>query len=165
MRTTLVSVLAVLAQWGIPANAQPQAGTLPASSAVPNGYWAHPSTKRLFFLCRTPRTSARPPVFGQPAHAPGMGGLFSPFSITAPIPQNPPHPTLKFTLDGPPTAGKPASAGFPEIPQAQEFRAVFLQQAVIGTSQGCGLRARGNAGTTERYVDAANWTLGGVIFH
>ena len=28
MRTTLVSVLAVLAQWGIPANAQPQARAL-----------------------------------------------------------------------------------------------------------------------------------------
>ena len=100
MRTTLVSVLAVLAQWGISANAQPQAGTLPASSTVPNGYWAHPSTKRLFFFTSDTKKAARPPVFGQAAHAPGMGGLFPPFSITAPIPQNPPHPTLKFTSTG-----------------------------------------------------------------
>ena len=69
MRTTLVSVLAVLAQWGISANAQPQAGTLPASSTVPNGYWAHPSTKRLFFFTSDPNTTVQPPVFVKPAHA------------------------------------------------------------------------------------------------
>ena len=46
VRTTLVSVLAVLAQLGIPANAQSQGGTLPAWSAVPNGYWVHPQIGR-----------------------------------------------------------------------------------------------------------------------
>jgi hypothetical protein len=60
MRTTLVSVLAVLAQWGIPANAQPQAGALPAWSAVPNGYWVHPPTKRLFFFMSDPKNIGQP---------------------------------------------------------------------------------------------------------
>jgi tetratricopeptide (TPR) repeat protein len=118
MRTTLVSVLAVLAQWGIPANAQPQAGALPAWSAAPNGYWVHPPTKRLFFFMSDPKNIGRPPVFGQPAHAPGTGGFFRPFSITGPIPQNPPPSNPEISLDGPPTAGKSAPAGFPEIPQA-----------------------------------------------
>ena len=94
MRTTVVSVLAVLAQWGIPANAQPQAGALPAWSAVPNGYWAHPPTRRLFFFMSDPKNIGRPLVVGRPAQAPGMGSFFRPFSITGPIPQNPPHPTL-----------------------------------------------------------------------
>jgi hypothetical protein len=96
MRTFMVSVLAVLAQWGIPANAQTQPGALPAWSAVTNGYGAHPPTKRLFFFMSDPKNSGRPPVFGQAAHAPSTGGFFRPFSITGPIPQNPPHPTLKF---------------------------------------------------------------------
>ena len=100
MRTTLVSVLAVLAQWGIPASAQSQGGTLPAWSAVPNGYSVHPPTKRLFFFMSDPKNIGQPPVFGRPAHAPGTGGFFRPFSITGPIPQNPPIPTLKFPSTG-----------------------------------------------------------------
>jgi hypothetical protein len=100
MRTTLVSVLAVLAQLGISANAQSQGGTLPAWSTVPNGYWAHPPTKRLFFFMSDPKNIGRPAVFGQPAHAPDTGGFFRPFSFTGPIPQNPPDPTLKFPLTG-----------------------------------------------------------------
>jgi len=100
MRMTLVSVLAVLSQWGFPANAQQQAGALPAWPTVPNGYWAHPPTKRLFFFMSDPKNIGRPPVFVQPAHAPGMGRFFRPFSITGLIPQNPPHPTLKFPSTG-----------------------------------------------------------------
>src|ERR1035437_5546876 len=100
MRTMLVSVLAVLAQLGIPANAQSQGGALPAWSAVPNGYWVHPPTKRLFFFMSAPKNIGQPPVFGRPAHAPGTGGFFRPFSITGPIPQNPPPPTLKFPSTG-----------------------------------------------------------------
>src|ERR1017187_4151779 len=63
MRTTLVSVLAVLAQLGIPANAQSQGGTLPAWSAVPNGDWVHPPTTRLFFFMSDPKNIGQPPVF------------------------------------------------------------------------------------------------------
>ena len=66
MRTTLVSVLAVLAQWGILANAQPQAGALPAWPAATNGYLAHPPTKRLFFFMSDPKNIGRPAVFGRP---------------------------------------------------------------------------------------------------
>jgi hypothetical protein len=100
MRTTLVSVLAVLAQLAIPANAQSQAGALPAWSAGPNGYWVHPLTKRLFFFMSDPKNIGQPPVFGRPGNTPGTGGFFRPFSITGPIPQNPPHPTLKLPSTG-----------------------------------------------------------------
>jgi hypothetical protein len=99
MRTTLVSVLAVLAQLAIPANAQSQGGTLPAWSAGPNGYWVHPPTKRLFFFMSDPKNIGQP-VFGRPAHAPATGSFFRPFSITSPIPQNSQHPTLKFPSTG-----------------------------------------------------------------
>ena len=121
MRTTLVSMLAVLAQWGNPASAQPQAGALPAWPAATNGYLAHPPMKRLFFFMSDPknidrpavfgRPSApkdigrpaafgRPAVFGQPAQAPGTGGFLRPYSITDPVRQNPAHPTLKFPPTG-----------------------------------------------------------------
>ena len=115
MRTTLVSVLAFLAQWGILANAQPQAGALPAWPAATNGYLAHPPTKRLFFFMSDPKNIGRPAVFGwpsdrknivrpavfgRPAQAPGTGGFLWPYSFTAPVSQNPAHPTLKFPPTG-----------------------------------------------------------------
>lgn len=100
MRTTLVSVLAVLAQWGIPANAQPQAGTRPAWPAATNGYFAHPPTKRLFFFMSDPKNIGRPAVFGRPAQTPRPGSFLLPYSITDPVLQNPAHPTLKFPPTG-----------------------------------------------------------------
>jgi len=131
MRTTLVSILAVLAQWVIPANAQPQTGAQPARPAATNGYLAHPPTKRLFFFRSDPKNIGRPAVFGrspdsknivgpgmvgrsavfgQPAQAPDMGGFFRPYSITDPILQNPAHPTLKF----PPTGLLPVESPPPQ---------------------------------------------------
>ena len=110
MRTTLVSVLAVLAQWGILANAQPQAGALPGWPAATNGYLVHPPTKRLFFFMSDPKNIGRPEygrpadrknivrpaVFGRSAQAAGKGGFLWPYSFTAPVSQNPAHPNLKF---------------------------------------------------------------------
>ena len=116
MRTTLVSVLAVLAQWGILANAQPQAGALPAWPAATNGYLAHPPMKRLFFFTSDPKNIGRPvferpsdrknvvrpALFGRPAQAPSTGGFLWPYSFTftAPVFPNPAHPTLKFPSTG-----------------------------------------------------------------
>src|SRR6516164_5365338 len=103
MRTTLVSVLAVLGQWGILANAQPQAGALQAWPAATNGYMAHPPTKRLFFFMSDPKNIGRPAVFGRPsdrknvvrpavlgrpAQAPGTGGFLWPYSFTDAVSQN-----------------------------------------------------------------------------
>ncbi len=65
MRTTLVFALAILAQWGIPANAQPQAGALPVGPAATNWYLAHPPTKRLFFFISDPKNMGRPAVNGE----------------------------------------------------------------------------------------------------
>jgi hypothetical protein len=115
MRTTLVSVLAVLAQWGIQANAQPQAGVLPAWPAATSGYLAHPPTKRLFFFMSDPKNigrpavfgrpsdrknTFRPAVFGRPAQTPGTGSFLWPYSFTDPVSQNPAFPTLKFPPTG-----------------------------------------------------------------
>jgi hypothetical protein len=114
MRTTLVSVLAVLAQWGILAKAQPQAGALPAWPAATNGYLVHPPTKRLFFFMSDPKNIGRPlfgrpsdrknivrpAVFGRPAQAPSTGGFLWPYSFTAPVFQNSAHPTLKSPPTG-----------------------------------------------------------------
>lgn len=100
MRTTLVSVLAFLAQWGILANAQPQAGSLPAWPASTNGYLANPPTKRLFFFVSDPKNIVRPAVLKRPARAPGTGGILWPYSFTAPVSQNPALPTLKFPPTG-----------------------------------------------------------------
>ena len=116
MRTTLVSVLAVLAQWGILANAQPQAGALPAWPAATNGYLVHPPTKRLFFFKSdpknigrpvfgrpsNPKNIVRPATFGRPAQVPSTGGFLWPYSFTftAPVFPNPAHPTLKFPSTG-----------------------------------------------------------------
>jgi hypothetical protein len=131
MRTTLVSMLAVLAQWGIPANAQSQAGALPAWPAATNWYLAHPPTKRLFFFMPDPKNIGKPTVFGRPsapknilepamvgrpavfrrpAQAPDTGGFFRSYSITDPVPQNPAHPTLKF----PPTGLLPVESPPPQ---------------------------------------------------
>jgi hypothetical protein len=109
MRTTLVSMLAVLAQWGILANAQPQAGALPAWPAATNGYLAHPPTKRLFFFTSDPKNIVRPAVFGRPSdgksivrppQAPGTSGFLWPYSFTDAISQNPTRPTLKTPPTG-----------------------------------------------------------------
>ena len=107
MRTTLVSVLAVLAQWGIQANAQQQAGALSAWPAATNVY--HPPTKRLFFFTSEPKNIVRPAVFGRPSdrksivrptQAPGTSGFLWPYSFTDAISQNPTHPTLKIPPTG-----------------------------------------------------------------
>src|SRR5215831_10518891 len=91
MRTTLFSVLAVLAQWGILANAQPQAGALPAWPAATNGYLAHPPTKRLFFFTSDPKNIGRPAVFGRPSDRKNIArpAMFLwPHSFTDPGSQN-----------------------------------------------------------------------------
>ena len=115
MRATLVSVLAVLAQFGTLANAQPQAGALPAWPAATNWYLGHPPTKRLFFFTSDPKDIGRPAVFGQPsdrkntfrpavfrrpAQALRTGGFLWPYSFVDPLYQNPVHPTLKFPPTG-----------------------------------------------------------------
>ena len=114
MRTTLVSMLAVLAQWAIIANAQPQAGALPAWPAATNGNWAHPSTKRLFFFVgsRTvgqpalfgrpsdPNNIGRSAVFGRPAQSPDTGGFLRPYSIPETFSPISVHPTLIFPPTG-----------------------------------------------------------------
>src|SRR5262245_55397318 len=115
MRTTLVSMLAVLAQWGILANAQPQAGALQAWPAATNGYVAHPPTKRLFFFMSDPKNIGspalfgrpsdrknfgRPAAFGRPAQATGTGGFLWPHSFTDPFSQSLAQPTLKFPEAG-----------------------------------------------------------------
>ena len=129
MRTTLVLALAILAQWGIPANAQPQAGALPAGPAATNGYLAHPPTKRLFFFISDPKNMGRPAVFerpsdsqnigrpvvfGRPAQASGMGGFLRPYFITDPVLLNPANPTLKV----PPTGLPPLDS----LPQQDLWR-------------------------------------------
>jgi hypothetical protein len=96
----MVSMLAVAAQWGILANAQPQTGAMPAWPTATSGYLAHPPTNRLFFFLSDPMNIGRPAVFGQPAKAPGTGGFLRPYSITALAPRNPAHPTLKFRSMG-----------------------------------------------------------------
>ena len=96
MRTTLFSVLAVLAQWGIPANAQPQAGTPPTWPTVTNGYLAHRPTKRLFFFISDPKNMGRATLFGRPAQPAAPGSFLAPESITNPVP----HTTVKFPSTG-----------------------------------------------------------------
>jgi hypothetical protein len=105
---TLVSVLAVLAQWGILVNAQPQAGALPDGHAATSGYFVHSPTKRLFFFAAEPEKIVRP-VFGRPsdgknivrpAQTPSTGGFLWPYSFTAPAFSNPTHPTLKIPSMG-----------------------------------------------------------------
>jgi len=115
MRTTLVSVLAVLAQWGVLGNAQQQSGPLPAWPAATNGYMAHPPTNRLFFFISDPKnigrpavfgrpaatkSIVRPAVFGRPAQAPDTGGFLRSYSITDLVFQNRVHPTLKTPPTG-----------------------------------------------------------------
>ncbi len=71
MRMTLVLVLAVLGQWGMPANAQPQAGAQPASgAAATKEYLTHQPPKRLFFFMSDPKNMGRPAMFGRPSQAP-----------------------------------------------------------------------------------------------
>ena len=116
MRTTLVSVLVILAQWGMPAHAQPQTGALPtAVPAAPNGHSTYTPTKRLFFFTPDPKNMGRPAVFGRPsdpmnvgrpavfgrpAQALGTGGFPRSYSIINSVPRNPAHPTLRFSPTG-----------------------------------------------------------------
>jgi len=90
MRTTLMSVMVVLAQWGLPANAQSQ-----ASPPAPSGYVAHPPAKRLFFFTSDPMDLGRPAMFGNPAQAPRR-----PYFLTNPVPRNPAHGALTFPPTG-----------------------------------------------------------------
>jgi hypothetical protein len=125
MRTTLVSMLTVLAHWGILANAQQQAVAPPAWPTAPNGYVAHPPTKRLFFFTSDPKNIGGPAVIGRPSapknifrpaafgprpQAPGREGLLQPYSITGLVLQNPAHPTLKI----PPTGLLPLESSPPQ---------------------------------------------------
>ncbi len=126
MRPMLVSMLAVLGLWAIPANARPQAG-LPASPASENGYLAHPSTNRLFFFSsdQTKRavafgqsemtTASRPLVF-RPAQATATGGFARPYFVPDPLFHNPVLPSLKLS----PTGLMPAGVS----PQ-QKIRRIF----------------------------------------
>jgi hypothetical protein len=110
MRTMLVSVLGVLSQWGMAANAQQQAGPPPDLSAATSGYLAHPPTKRLFFFTSNPKSMGRPALVVRPAQAPVSGGFLRPYSIADPVPQNPSQPTLKF----PPTGLIPLKSQSPQ---------------------------------------------------
>lgn len=104
MRTTLFSVLAILALRGIPADAQSPAGPLSARPPATNRYLAQPTTKRFFFTS-DPKTIGQPAVFGRPATSPGTNRFLRPYAIAAPVPQ---APTLKFPLTGlRPLAGQP----------------------------------------------------------
>jgi hypothetical protein len=99
MRTTLVSVLVILAQWRMPAYAQ-QAGALPTSvPAASNGYLPHPLAKRLFFFASDPKNMERPAA--RPAvQTPGPGGFLRPDYIAPQSPQPSSYPTLKFAATG-----------------------------------------------------------------
>jgi hypothetical protein len=124
MRTTLVSVLAVLAHCGVLGNAQQQSGALPAWPSPTNGYVAHPPTNRLFFFMSDPKdiggpaatkSILRPSVFGRPAQAPDTGGFRS-YSITNLVFQNPVHPTLRI----PPTGLLPLQSPQPQKPLVRQ---------------------------------------------
>ena len=100
MRTTLVSVLVVLAQWGMLATAQPQTGAVPSTwPGATSGYFTHPPTKRFFFMY-DPTTIGRPVVFGQPSQAPGARAFPRSYSIINPVHQNFAHPTPRFSPTG-----------------------------------------------------------------
>ena len=94
MRTTLFLLLAVLAQWGIPAKAQSQTAARPAWSA-PNGYWNHPSTKRLYFFSSDPNSVGRPAAFQRTAPTPRTSRFFRPFSFATLVFPNPAPSTLR----------------------------------------------------------------------
>jgi len=100
MRKTLFSVLALLAQWGIPTNAQALSPSQSPWPDITSGYLSHPPTRRLFFFISDPKDMGRPVVFGQPAQVPRTGGFLRPKSIANPGPQDPAHPTLKFPPTG-----------------------------------------------------------------
>jgi hypothetical protein len=102
MRTTLFSMLVMLAQWGMPAYAQPPAGAQTARPADTNGYLTHQPTKRFFFTS-DPKSVGRPEVFARPAQAPGTDGFRRSVFATNPVLQNPVDPALKF----PPTGLRP----------------------------------------------------------
>ena len=110
MRTMLVSVLVLLAQSGIPANAQPQAGAPSSRPAAASGSWAHPSTNRLFFFVADPKDTAgrlmfahpsdskivgRPVVFGRPPATTRTFGLLHPLPITNALPQYSTRPMVE----------------------------------------------------------------------
>ena len=114
MRMTLVSVLAFLLQWGMPANAQPQAGAQPTVPAETNRYLAHPPAKPLFFFTSDhenmgravfgrpsePRNIALPVVFRPAARGRLTEGFLGPYSIAIPVYQQPTQPTLRFPPTG-----------------------------------------------------------------
>jgi hypothetical protein len=88
MRTTLVSVLVILAQWGMAAYAQSQTNVLPTAGPAATGrYLPHPLAKRLFFFTSDHKTIGRPAQRGPAAQAPGIGGVrpvYNPRPISAP---------------------------------------------------------------------------------
>ena len=100
MRTICSSMLAFLMQGWLAVHAQPQAQTGPASSAVPNGNWTRPSTRRLFFFSSDSNGVARPAMFARPAQAPASVGLFRPFSFTGTPARNFSHQGLRSPFTG-----------------------------------------------------------------
>ena len=101
MRTTLVSLLAVLAQWGLPASAQPQMGTQSPGPAVTNEYVAPLPTKRFFFLS-DPKTVGQPAVFARPTQTLRTSGFRRPYV----------QPIVRF---------RPTSLLPPASPPSQDF--------------------------------------------
>jgi hypothetical protein len=96
MRTTFVSLVIVLAQWGSPVFAQGPPGlTTP-----------QPTAKRFFFVS-APRIGGT--VFGGPSQAPTLS---RPFSLVNRAPRQPIQPTLRFT---------PTSLRLPESQPRQDL--------------------------------------------
>src|SRR4051812_16788927 len=90
MRTRLISALVILAQWGLPAYGQRQAGAMPSSGpAATNGYVRAVPAKRLFFFMRDPKDT------GQPA---ARGPRSNP--ITRPVPPASGYSALRFPPTG-----------------------------------------------------------------
>jgi len=90
MRTTLFSVLVLLAQWGTPANAQRRpVAPATAAPAATNANVSHPFAQRLFFFTSDPKSFGRQPAARVPA-APARGSFLLPAGYS----------TLKFRTTG-----------------------------------------------------------------
>ena len=112
MRTTLVSVLVILGQWGMPAYAQLQAGAQATPGAtVTGGYVSHPLAKRLFFFMPDAKNMGRSVARVTPAQKPGHE--FQPNYHVRPVAQSAGFPNLKFY----PTGMRPVESQPP-----QDFR-------------------------------------------
>src|SRR5689334_2734171 len=110
MQTTLVSVLVIVAQWGIPANAQtPASRPLTSGPAATNRYSPHPLAKRLLFVVSDPKTMGRTAARTPAPHAAGAGGFLRPSYM----PRRVGPPSSASTLEFHPTGMLPVKSSPP----------------------------------------------------